>query len=238
MQDRTLASKRVRTSQQRTNRYYIQKSRWRLFQLISVIVFLITIGAIVMAKTRYGLDPLPISGIDDAIVDICTVILVAYLIIYLIAVLVHTSKHRFSSGKYLNKRIDEIDKMDGTEFEHYLAAHFRRLGYDVTEIGGANDYGADLILRKRGRMTVVQAKRYKGGVSNTAVQEVHGARTFYNADAAMVVTNSYFTKNAKALADACDVILWDRTSIKQEFGIKGGAKKNPLKSGQKMAHKD
>lgn len=233
MQDRTLASKRVRSSQQKTNRYYIQKSRWRLFQLASVMVFMITIGAIVMAKTGYGLDALPISGVDNAIVDVCSIILVAYLIIYLLAVLIHTSKHRFSSGKYLNKRIGEIDRMDGSEFERYLAAHFRRLGYDVTEIGGANDYGADLILRKRGRTTVVQAKRYKGGVSNTAVQEVHGARTFYKADAAMVVTNSYFTKNAQALADACDVILWDRNSIKQEFGIKGRGREKIARNSDK-----
>lgn len=230
MQDRTLASKRVNSAQRKSNRYFIQRSRWRWFQFLSIIIFLMTIWALYWTKTESGQEILIATGLQDAVADICTPILVVDLVVYLIVSLVYTGKHRLGTGKYINKKLSEIDKMDGTEFEHYLAAHFRKLGYDVTEVGGANDYGADLILRKRGKTTVVQAKRYKGHVSNTAVQEIHGARTFYKANAAMVITNSYFTKNAIALADACDVILWDRTSIKKEFGVKDGRREKAAKN--------
>jgi restriction system protein len=62
---------------------------------------------------------------------------------------------------------------------------------------------------------VVQAKRYgyKNCVSLSAVQEVYGAKAYYRANQAWVVTNSYFTKQAKELAAACDVKLIDREEL-------------------------
>ena len=60
----------------------------------------------------------------------------------------------------------------------------------------SNDYGADLICTKNGQVLVVQAKRYEGKVGNAAIQQVVAAKDYYEADECMVVTNSYFTRNA------------------------------------------
>lgn len=109
----------------------------------------------------------------------------------------------------------EIDSMKGVEFEELLKNYFESEGYKVDLTPKTNDYGADLVIRKKGERIVVQAKRYKNKVGNKAVQEVVSAKPYYQADKAMVVTNSYFTKNAINLAKANKVVLWNRDTIKK-----------------------
>jgi restriction system protein len=108
-----------------------------------------------------------------------------------------------------------IDAMSGEEFEAFLAQLFVRLGHRVERVGaGGGDFGADLLLRDRdGACFVVQAKRYTRPVGVKAVQEVLGARGYYQADRAAVVTNSTFTAAAVKLAQANDVDLWDREQL-------------------------
>lgn len=122
--------------------------------------------------------------------------------------------------KYLNSNLYTIDKMNGIEFENYLKSHFQKLGYNVKKTTTTNDYGADLVCFKNGEKIVIQAKRYSGKVGIKAVQEIVSAKGFYGACKAIVVTNSYYTKNAITLASANQVELWDRTNITTHFSIK------------------
>ena len=111
--------------------------------------------------------------------------------------------------------IEDIDGLDGFAFEHLLGALFKQMNYKVEVTKGSGDQGADIIISKMGRKTVVQAKCYLNNVSNKAVQEVVAAMKFYNADAGMVVTNSYYTKGAIELAEANNIALWDRDKLAQ-----------------------
>jgi restriction system protein len=111
------------------------------------------------------------------------------------------------------KDLYEVDKMDGHDFEHYLAPLFERLGYRAEVTKGSGDFGADLILRKKGKKYVVQAKRYSGSIGVSAVQEVVGALGYYKAHGAMVVTNNYFTPAAEELAKHNRVQLIDRDEL-------------------------
>lgn len=120
-------------------------------------------------------------------------------------------------NRYLKSNIGIVDKMTGTQFEEYLAAHFQNLGYKVEHIGQSGDYGADLILHKDGNSIVVQAKRYQEKVGVKAVQEVISAKEYYGCHNAMVVTNSFFTPNAVQMATQCNVELWDREKIRKKF---------------------
>ena len=99
-----------------------------------------------------------------------------------------------------------IDKMDGHQFEVYLKALFRELGYSPTVTKQSNDFGADLILKGKNRI-VIQAKRYgmKNRVGISAVQEIYAAQAYYKAHEGWVVTNSVYTRQAKELAEACNV---------------------------------
>ncbi len=114
---------------------------------------------------------------------------------------------------YLNCGLDDIDEMTGIEFEVYLFHKFKKMGYKVKMTPVTGDYGADLVLKKRRKKIVVQAKRYHQDVGIAAVQEVIGSIAYYNAARGMVVTNSFFTPNAVNLARANEITLWDRRAL-------------------------
>jgi len=107
----------------------------------------------------------------------------------------------------------DIDRMSGRTFEEYLRTAFVRLGYKVELTKYRGDFGADLVVRKAGEKTAVQAKRYSKNVGVKAVQEAVAAKGYYDADAAMVVTNRYYTAQAKELARKNKVTLWDRDKL-------------------------
>jgi hypothetical protein len=122
--------------------------------------------------------------------------------------------YAFKMRRLRRAGIFEIDGMSGAMFEQRLAVLFRGLGYSAEIVGSsAGDYGGDLIVAKDGTNTVVQAKCWKKNVGVKAVQEVVGARGYYGADTAMVVTNARFTKQAQELARKNKVKLWGRGEL-------------------------
>lgn len=106
-----------------------------------------------------------------------------------------------------------IDKMSGEEFEEFLQLHFKKMGYKSHLTPLRADYGADLVLKKKGKKTVVQAKRWSQHVGVEAVQQAVASIKYYKADSAMVITNNFFTENARILAKVNDVKLIDRNSL-------------------------
>ncbi|HEY8347478.1 MAG TPA: restriction endonuclease [Symbiobacteriaceae bacterium] len=106
--------------------------------------------------------------------------------------------------------LEQIDVMTGSEFEQFLGKLFSAMGYETVITKATGDQGADLVLTKFGETTVVQAKRYSQPVGNKAVQEIVAAKALYNAQHAIVVTNSTFTPAALDLAASNKVELWDR----------------------------
>lgn len=109
--------------------------------------------------------------------------------------------------------ISDVDNMTGRTFEKFLHALYTKLGYQSTLTRTSGDYGADLILRKDGLVIAVQAKHSKNKISISAVQEIIGAKKYYQATKIAVVTNNYFTKPAQNLAEANNVELIDRTQL-------------------------
>lgn len=113
--------------------------------------------------------------------------------------------------------LSKVDLLTGKDFETYLATRFRALGYKVEQTKLVGDYGADLVLTREGYRTVVQAKRYSKNVGIKAVQEVLGAKAKYNAQNAIVVTNSGYTREAVELAQSAGVELWGRERLISEL---------------------
>ena len=109
----------------------------------------------------------------------------------------------------------QIDTLTGIEFENYLKVLFEKMGYNVKLTKKSGDYGADLILNKRGKQTIVQAKCYSKTVGVKAVQEVISARVHYGIKNAMVITNNYFSREAENLALESGVILTDRVVLEK-----------------------
>jgi hypothetical protein len=100
-----------------------------------------------------------------------------------------------------------------TAFEDFVAEIFELLGFSVKKTKVTGDQGVDLVAEGKGRRIAVQTKGYKGGVGNDAVQEVHAGMKFYQCLECLVVTNSYFTPSAIALARSCECKLIDGRSI-------------------------
>ena len=86
-----------------------------------------------------------------------------------------------------------------------ISEEFPAARIDPTPVTG--DQGADVILVIGGVKIVIQAKKYTGVVGNAAVQEVFAAMQFYDADYAMVITNSRYTTAAQTLASKIGVEL-------------------------------
>ena len=111
--------------------------------------------------------------------------------------------------------IVEIDTFTGVEFEAFLAKIYARMGYSVEFTKTTGDQGADLLASKSDEITVIQAKRYStdNKVGNSAVQEVVAAIRHYDARYGIVVTSSYFTPAAIALAQSNKIVLVDRDQL-------------------------
>lgn len=122
-----------------------------------------------------------------------------------------------NNKQYKLKGKNNINKMIGVEFEIFLARFFYRCGYQVQTTQKSNDRGADLILYKYGTKYVVQAKRRKRTIGCNAIYEVVTAREYYNADKALVIISSNFSKQATRLAEELDVELWDKKRLLKEL---------------------
>lgn len=104
--------------------------------------------------------------------------------------------------------------MNGFQFEEYLKELFIFSGFQAEVTQKSRDYGADLILTdSQGIKTTVQAKRWNSNVGIKAIQEAYASMPKYKADKSIVITNSYFTKEAIELADVTGVTLVDREKL-------------------------
>jgi len=147
--------------------------------------------------------------------------LVATLIMMLIVgvgvpLIIKVYKQNKKKERYLTSGMADIDQMSGEEFEELLKYHFQEQGYEAQLTPKSHDYGADLVLKNGyGETIVVQAKRYGSSVGIKAIQEVIGARSYYNAQRAIVFTNNYFSNSAEQLAETSGVELYDRSELTQ-----------------------
>ncbi len=114
----------------------------------------------------------------------------------------------FSAG------VDLVDDMEGHDFEQFCANLLKRNGFEevlVTQASG--DQGVDILAEKDGIRYAIQCKNYSSKLGNAPVQEIYAGKTFYHCHVGVVMTNSTFTQSAIDLADATNVILWDRDKL-------------------------
>lgn len=109
--------------------------------------------------------------------------------------------------------LNSIDDHDGKEFEHAIALVYEKIGYRTSLTNSTGDFGVDVIAEKNNERLAIQTKRYKGTVGVKAVQEVAGGKIYYKATEAIVITNSFFTPQAKKLAETLGVKLINRKRL-------------------------
>lgn len=101
------------------------------------------------------------------------------------------------------------------EFELLCAEIYRKRGYKVELTSAGGDYGADVIARKGDLTLIIGAKRYDDAqkVGNRWVQQLLGSMPHFNADMAVLITTSGFTKQAVEQAADCPIELIDREEL-------------------------
>lgn len=150
---------------------------------------------------------------NNSFVNIAITIIVLVIAYKTLPIVVKFLKKKKIRNLYRKARIHDVDKMDGIEFEYYLEALFSKLNYKTTVTKASHDYGADLILKNENKKIVVQAKRSSAKIGIKAVQEIYAAQRYHNADEAWIVTNSFYTKSAVELGNACSIIMKDRNTL-------------------------
>lgn len=112
-----------------------------------------------------------------------------------------------------NLSMKSIDRMDGIEFERYIAQILRQRGYNNVKLTERYDYGVDIVAEKDGIKWGIQVKRYSGLVKASAVRQVVTGLNIYNCQQAMVITNSRFSNVAQTLAMSNNCVLIDREGL-------------------------
>ena len=110
-------------------------------------------------------------------------------------------------------RLIDLHSINPTEFEEYVAKILDHRGYTTKVVGQAGDMGVDVIASRGPEKYAVQVKRYSNPVSRTAVSDAVAGKAYHGCNAAMVVTNNYFTAGARALAQSTNCQLVDRDTL-------------------------
>lgn len=107
--------------------------------------------------------------------------------------------------------LESLRSISWKDFEFMMAEAFRREGYAVDySLGRGADGGVDLVLRKKGRTSLVQCKQWrKLSVPVQIIREQFGILSAEHADESIVVTSGSFTSEAIAFAQGKPIRLID-----------------------------
>lgn len=113
------------------------------------------------------------------------------------------------------RTLDDIKHLSWKEFEEFVGSLFVKLGYDVEVTGGLADGGIDLIVKKDGRTSFVQCKKYQTSkVSLSMVRDFYGAmNSNLNFESGYFITTGIFTLEAKHFAEDKPIELIDGSKL-------------------------
>lgn len=110
------------------------------------------------------------------------------------------TKYSFVDGLDAVSTLDsrpDLMQMSPTEFEHLVRQIFEARGVESWTTQQSNDDGVDAVVVNRdpllGRLSIVQAKRYKDAVGVSHIRELAGAIEEKKAGHGILVTTSWFT---------------------------------------------
>jgi len=136
-------------------------------------------------------------------------------------------ERQYRQARRADLKLAQLASLTAESFEEFVAEIFEALGYDVEQVGGAGDEGADLRLRKpNGMLAVVQCKYHKRGVVGSPVlQKFLGTIHHTLSHKGFFVTTSTFSLAAEKFAAEHPIELVDGPRlvelVNQALGPKG-----------------
>ena len=125
------------------------------------------------------------------------------------------SDQRRRDALYLRLGMRSVDVMSGREFEKYVAARVRQMGWDVSATPATRDFGVDLIAERGSECVAIQCKRHARPVGVSAVQQVVAGALHHRCSTSAVVSNQEFTTAAKELASTHGCHLVGRSKLRK-----------------------
>ena len=118
------------------------------------------------------------------------------------------SDQRRRDALYVRLGMASIDMLPGGEFEKYVAARIRTMGWKVSTTPATGDFGVDLIAERNDESVAIQCKRRAKPVGVSAVQQVVAGALHHRCATSAVVSNQEFTAAARELArtHACHLV--------------------------------
>lgn len=144
---------------------------------------------------------------------IVVVLLACLLLVILTGMLITIMRRLWREKRLRESNIVEVDAMSGVEFEEFIRLKLIERGYTNVRLTKTYDLGIDIVACKGGDVWGIQTKRYKKPVGLDAVRQVSTALSHYGCTRGMVITNSYFTANARTIAASVGCMLVDRDRL-------------------------
>lgn len=144
------------------------------------------------------------------------VIILSFIMIVLLTVLYPVGNRPSPSHQAdLSKEIAKMDGLNGYEFEDYVARLLKKCHFDhVVQTDKDDDGGLDVLAEFNHVKYGFQCKHYKKRQVNRKVLKTtaDGAR-YYHVQKPVVITNRYFSQNARDYQKFFNVELWDRSKL-------------------------
>src|SRR5262249_53579869 len=117
----------------------------------------------------------------------------------------------YRQARRADLKLAQLSSLTAESFEEFVAELFQALGYDVEQVGGTGDEGADLRLRRSdGLLAVVQCKYHKRGVvGSPELQKFLGTIHHTLSHKGFFVTTSTFSLAAEKFAAEHPIELVD-----------------------------
>lgn len=122
-------------------------------------------------------------------------------------------KNIISNKELMQKDFQEIEKLNGLDFDYLLKNLFEMRGYIATVTTGMENQRANLILWKGTKKYIVKTNGISKRVCVRDVQAILTSRKNYGADEVLVVTNHYFSNSAIKFAKINNITLIDHDQL-------------------------
>lgn len=182
-----------------------RKKRYRKGNDVQFLIFfaVLVFGGVI---TILGQSP-------EDIVKYAVVVAILLLVVFtFFAFLVHYRKKKAQDEYFIEqKRLEQLLIMDPIEFEDFVGWMFEKQGYSAKVTKKSGDHGIDLVLNKKGKVSVVQVKRYQPSkkIGEGELRDFYGSFAGQNIERGFFVTTSDFTPSAVKWATQKPITLLD-----------------------------
>lgn len=137
-------------------------------------------------------------------------------LVFIFRVVTDLSRRRSKIKWFLGKKkVQDLQYLTPTQFEHYVEELFRSLGYRTRTVGGRGDGGIDVEAERDGVVHYIQCKKFI-----TRQVPVGAVRDFYGSIADKIdggkgyfITTNVFTLDAERFAQGKPLELIDRYKL-------------------------